>query len=206
MIKSKFLLAGAVLCSAFCLNAEAKLYKWVDDSGTTHYGETIPPEYANRDAKQLEHGRLTDRNENFDAEKLKSTKVETEADKAALEARRHDEALLNSYSNEKEIDLARDRNLMQVEARVNSYSTVLKSAQASLDDLHRESDARIKAGHKVPQSLTEDIAAAEARVADLQKNLDASQKEMISVKARYEADKLRYRELKNPSTGGTETR
>ncbi|OIR10400.1 hypothetical protein GALL_77120 [mine drainage metagenome] len=206
MIKSKFLLAGTVLCTAVCLNAEAKLYKWVDDSGTTHYGETIPPEYANRDAKQLSNGRITDRNETFDSDKLKFAKPESEADKAAIEARRHDEALLNSYSNEKEIDLARDRNLMQVEARVNSYSTVLKSAQASLDDLHRESDSRTKAGHKVPQSLTEDIAAAEARVADLQKNLDASQKEMISVKARYEADKQRYRELKNPSTGGSGTK
>jgi uncharacterized protein YifN (PemK superfamily) len=206
MIKSRFLLAGAVICTAVCLNAEAKLYKWVDDSGTTHYGETIPPEYANRDAKQLSNGRITDRNENFDSDKLKLNKPETEADKAALAASRHDEALLNSYSSEKEIDLARDRNLMQVEARVNSYSTVLKSAQSSLDDLHRESDSRTKAGHKVPQSLTEDIAAAEARVADLQKNLDASQKEMISVKARYDADKQRYHELKGLSPGSTGTK
>ena len=206
MIKSKFLLAGVVICTAVSLNAEAKLYKWVDDSGTTHYGETLPPEYANRDAKQLSNGRITDRNENFDTEKLKIPKVETDADKAALAASRHDEALLNSYSSDKEIDLARDRNLMQVEARVNSYSTVLKSAQSSLDDLHRESDSRTKAGHKVPQSLTEDIAAAEARVADLQKNLDASQKEMISVKARYDADKQRYRELKNISPGSSGTK
>jgi chromosome segregation ATPase len=208
MIKSRFmfLLAGVVTCTAFCLNAEAKLYKWVDDSGTTHYGETIPPEYANRGAKQLDKGRITDRNENFDSDKLKLNKPESEADKAALEASRHDEALLNSYSNEKEIDLARDRNLMQVEARVNSYSTVLKSAQASLDDLHRESDSRTKAGHKVPQSLTEDIAAAQARVADLQKNLDASQKEMISVKARYDADKQRYHELKGQPPGSSGTK
>jgi chromosome segregation ATPase len=206
MIKSKFLLAGAVLCTAFCLNAEAKLYKWVDETGTTHYGETLPPEYANRDAKQLDKGRITDRNETFDSDKLKSSKPESDADKAALEARRHDEALLNSYSNEKEIDLARDRNLMQIEARVNSYNTMLKSAQSSLDDLHRESDSRTKAGRKVPQSLTDDLAAAEARVADLQKNLDINQKEMASVKARYEADKQHYRELKGQSPGSTGTK
>ncbi len=199
MIKSEFLIAGAVLCAAFCLNAEAKLYKWVDSNGTTHYGETIPPEYANRDAQQLDKGRITDHSENFDAEKLKLPKVETEADKAALESSRHDQALLNSYSNEQEIDLARDRNLTQVEARVNSYSTVLKAAQSSLDDLHRESAARTNAGHKVPQSLTDDIAAAEARVAGLKKSLDSSQNEVISIKARFEADKQRYRELKGLS-------
>jgi hypothetical protein len=49
----KLLSAGLVLCSALCSNAEAKLFKWVDDNGTTHYGETIPPEYANKDATQL---------------------------------------------------------------------------------------------------------------------------------------------------------
>lgn len=196
MNKSKFLIASAALYVAFCFNAEAKLYKWVDESGTTHYGETIPPEYANRDTKQLDKGRVTDRSDTFDNDKQNSIKKESPTEKAALEQRRHDEALLNSYTNEKEIDLARDRNLLQIEARLNSYSTLLKSAQASLDDLHRESDSRTKNGKKVPQSLIDDIAAGEARVADLQKNLVNNQKEMDSVKARYEADKQQFRKLK----------
>ena len=63
MTKSKLLVASAALCTAFCFNAEAKLYKWVDANGTTHYGETIPPEYADRDTKKLDKGRITDRDE-----------------------------------------------------------------------------------------------------------------------------------------------
>lgn len=201
MNKSKLLVASAVLCAAFSFNADAKLYKWVDESGTTHYGETIPPEYAGRDAKKLEKGRVVDRNDNFDSVKQNSAKKETPEDKAAVEASRRDNALLNSYSNEKEIDLARDRNLLQVEARINSYSTLLKSAQATLNDLHKESDAITKNGRKIPASLTEDIADAEARVAKLQKELETSQKESDAVKARYEGDKQRYRELKGQSPG-----
>lgn len=196
------LLAVTALCVAFSLNAEAKLYKWVDKDGTTHYGETIPPEYADRDTKELEHGRVTDRSETFD-DKLKSSKQETVVDKAAIEASRHDQALLNSYSNEKEIDLARDRNLLQVEARLNSYTTMLKSAQSTLDGLHQEADNRTKKGWKIPQSLTDDLVAAQERVADLQKNIDVNQKEMDAVKARYEADKQRYRELKGLPAGGS---
>jgi hypothetical protein len=38
---------------AFSLSAEAKLYKWVDDKGVTHYGEVIPPEYANKEKDTL---------------------------------------------------------------------------------------------------------------------------------------------------------
>lgn len=196
MIKSKLLVTSAVLCAAFCFNAEAKLYKWVDENGTTHYGETIPPEYANRDTKKLEKGRIVDRDDSFDSAKEKSAPKETGA---ALEARRRDNALLNSYSNEKEIDLARDRNLLQIEARVNSYTTMLKSAQVGLDQLHKERDTLTKNNRTIPASLTDDIAEAEALVAKRQKELDTNQKEMDAVKARYEADKQRYRELKGLS-------
>ena len=197
MSKTKLLAAGvAALCVTFCLNAEAKLYKWVDKQGTTHYGETIPPEYADRDTQKLEKGRITDRSETFDTKKKDSAKAETAEQK---EARRRDDALLNSFTNEKEIDLARDRNLLQVEARINSYTTLIKSAQVSLDDLHKESDDRTRKGWKIPQSLTDDIAAAEARVAKLQKDLENSQKESETVKAHYEAQKQRFRELKGQS-------
>lgn len=196
MIDSKLLFGIAALFAAISLNAEARLYKWVDKNGQTHYGETIPPEYANSDAQMLEKGRITGRKDGFDKKLQEETKVDPEAAKAAKEAKRRDEALLSTYSSEKEIDLARDRNLMQVEARVNSYSTLLKSAQESLDSLNKEQETLTKQKRKIPQSLTEDIAQAQELVAKRQKDLDTSQKEMEAVKARYEADKIRYRELK----------
>lgn len=201
MMKSKLLVSAAALCAAFSMTAEAKLYKWVDKNGTTHYGETIPPEYADRDTKQIEKGRVKDRQDGFDAKMKDASTTDPAVEKAAREAKRRDDALLNTYSGEKEIDLARDRNLLQVEARINSYTTMLKSAQTSLDDLHRERDTLIKQGRKIPDELTKEIAEAEALVAKRQKELDTNQKEMEAVKARYEADKLRYRELKG-HTGG----
>jgi len=197
MIDSKLLVAAAALCAAMVsVNAEAKLYKWVDKNGQTHYGETIPPEYANRDTKLLEKGRVTERNDGFDVKLQQESKVDPEISRAAKEAKRHDEALLNTYSNEKEIDLSRNRNLLQVEARVNSYTTMLKSAKESLDGLYKERDALTQKNRKIPQELLEDITEGEALVAKRQKELDVSQKEMDGVKARYAADKQRYRELK----------
>ncbi len=77
MTKSRLILTCAVLGTVFCFSAEAKLYKWVDAQGVTHYGEVIPPEYANRDTKQLDHGRITDRKETFDSDKINSKKAET---------------------------------------------------------------------------------------------------------------------------------
>ncbi len=63
MIDSKLLVSAVALSAAISLNAEAKLYKWVDDNGTTHYGETIPPEYANKEAVKLDKGRIQQREE-----------------------------------------------------------------------------------------------------------------------------------------------
>lgn len=196
MIDSKLLVGAAALCAAVSLNAEAKLYKWVDDSGTTHYGETIPPEYANKETMKLEKGRLEKREEKNKDAKNKDAPLDPVAEKAAMEAKRRDTALLATYSNEKEIDLARDRNLMQVEARVNSYTTMLKSAQSQLEELRKEKADLTAQGKKIPASLTDDLAESETLVARRAKELETSQKEVEAVKARYEADKQRYRELK----------
>lgn len=196
MINYKLLMSAAALFAVVSLNAEAKLFKWVDKNGTTHYGETIPPEYADRDTKQIEKGRVKDRQDGFDTKMKDASKTDPAVEKANRESKRRDEALVNTYSNEKEIDLARDRNLLQIEARINSYTTMLKSAQTTLDEKLRERDTLTKQGRKIPPELPGEIAEAEDLVAKRQKDLNANQKEMEAVKARYEADKLRYRELK----------
>lgn len=196
MIDSKLLVSAAALCALFSLNAEAKLYKWVDSNGTTHYGETIPPEYADKDAVKLEKGRIKQREDKSEKESQKAALKDPAAEKARIEAERHDNALINTYSSEDEIDLARDRNLQQVDARTGSFTTLLNSAKENLAGLQQEFDKFTKQGRKIPKSLEEDIAEANARVVKLQKDLDNNAKEVEAVKARYAADKARYRELK----------
>jgi len=195
MIDSKLLMSAATLLAVVSLNAEAKLYKWVDNNGTTHYGETIPPEYANKDAVKLEKGRIEKREDKSKANQ-KSAEKDPAAEKARIEAERHDNSLIMTYSSEKEIDLARDRNLQQVEARTGSFTTLLKSAQENEVALQKEAEGLTKQGRKIPKSLEEDLVEAKARIIKLQGDLDNSLKENEAVKARYEADKVRYRELK----------
>ena len=155
MTNASVLGAGLVLCIAFITTAEAKLYKWVDDKGVTHYGETLPPEYAGKDNVQLnDKGRVIKKSEKISAEELRS-KDENAArksaeDKAAIEQRRKDNTLLSTFSNENEIDLARDRNLQQVEAVISSIQLQLKSAQQSLESYQQEAEQRTKAGRKIP--------------------------------------------------------
>ena len=197
MTKSKILGATLVLCAVFSMSAEAKLYKWVDDKGETHYGEVIPPEYANKDKVQFDDKGRVLKEKQSEAE-ANSPEGKTAEQKAAIEQHRKDKALLNTYSNEKEIDLARDRNLQQVEARINSIQLLQKSAQESLDGYRKEASA-VTAGKQIAASLQADISAAENKMAKLKLDLDAANAKAASVRASFATDKARYREL----TGGS---
>ena len=124
MIKYRLFVA-LIIGMTFSLPVTAKMYKWVDDQGVTHYGETVPPEYADKDRSELNKaGRVIKKKEVLTPEERRAKELEgikqRENEEAALEWKRRDKALLNTYSNVKEIDLARDRSLQQVEARINS--------------------------------------------------------------------------------------
>jgi hypothetical protein len=203
MTNVKILGATLVLFAAFSATAEAKLYKWVDDKGETHYGEVIPPEYANKDKVQFnEKGREVKKKESEEtkesADEAGSGKKRTEEEQAAIDRRRKDKALVNTFSNEKEIDLARDRNLQQVDARINSIQLILKPAQKDLDNYRKEADGLKQSGKQIPDSLQSDITDAENKVAKLKQDLAKAQEKDTSVRASFEADKMRCREL----TGG----
>lgn len=199
MTKLKLLAAFAVGI-ALSLPVSAKMYKWVDDKGTTHYGETIPPEYANKDRTELnKSGRVIQKKEVLTSEERRANE-EAEAKKrageeAALEAKRRDKALVNTYSNEKEIDLARSRNLQQIDARISSISSQAKTANGNLLNFQKEADTLTKAGKPIPQTLKDDLRESQARLDKLNRDLEKATAEKSVIEARYDADKVRYKEL-----------
>ncbi|HZW24204.1 MAG TPA: DUF4124 domain-containing protein [Gallionella sp.] len=199
MNKSKLLIA-LIAGISLSLPVSAKMYKWVDDQGVTHYGETIPPEYAGKDRSELnKSGQTVRKDEVLNPEKRRA-KEEADAKKradeeAALERKRRDKALVNTYSSSAEIDLARSRNLQQVDARVNGISSQVKIVNDSLLGLQKEADGYKQAGKKLPQSLQEDLDETQVRLTKLQKDLDKAKSDKAAMEARYDADKARYKEL-----------
>jgi len=199
MTKTRLLVVFAIGIT-FSLPVAAKMYKWVDDKGTTHYGETIPPEYANKNRTELDKGgRVIEKKEVLTPEERRANEQaeakKRAADEAALEAKRRDKALVNTYSNEKEIDLARSRNLQQIDARVNSISSQVKTANGSLLGFQKEADGLTKAGKPIPQTLKDDLQESQARLDKLKQDLEKATAEKTAIEARYDADKARYKEL-----------
>ena len=202
MAKSElpFVLIAGLFFSLPAAAAAAKMYKWVDDHGTTHYSETIPPEYANKDHTELsKSGRVIKKEVVLTPEQRRDkeaadTSKRTE-EEAAQEQKRHDNALLNTYSNVEEIDLARDRTLQQVQARINSISSQIRRANDELLALKNEANLTRSSGRTIPLSLKEDLQEAQARLDNLKQDQEQAKAEKVAIEARYVTDKARYKEL-----------
>ena len=199
MSKPKIFLA-LIVGSLLSFSAQAKLYKWVDDKGVTHYGETIPQEYANRDRSELnKSGRIVNTQDVLTPEERRAKEATDAKSKAELDVARnqklHDNSLLNTYSNANEIDLARARNVQQIDARAQVAVKRLGDANKALADLQKTAETRTKAGKNIPPYLIEDLQAAKTLADKLNSDVTNINAEKAALEARYDADKARYKEL-----------
>jgi hypothetical protein len=179
----------------------AKLYKWLDEKGNVHYSETIPPEHTDKSSTELDRrGRVLRRNEAVNPAETARLDEEGRArkraeDKRLYDQRRRDKALMNTYTNEAEIDVARDRNLSLPVQAIKGIEPRLKAAWARLEEFKRQSESVAKAGKPVPEALKEDIVLEEKEVAMLEGELRAKQTEATHIRERFDSDKMRFREL-----------
>ena len=194
-------LIAVILTSTFFIQspATAALNKCVDDKGRTqYYDKTLPPECQGKTTVEMSNrGVVTKKNEPaagpMSAEDLAKRKAE---EQKVIDAKRRDTALLSSYTNETEIDLARERNVQPVELIIKGIEPRLKTAQSRLDGLRKQAADAEKAKSPMLASIKEDVVASEKEAKRLQDELTNRQKELEKIKARFEADKKRFQELK----------
>lgn len=192
MCKPQFVGVVLVIVLAFSPSVEAKPCKWVGAGGEIHYGEVASP--AQGGAGQTDKTDAVDNcTEILSPEAARAR--DQEAAKKEQEKKRRANALRNTYSSEKEIDLAFERNSALISARLEAYNVQLKSAQDTLDDLKKYMDGRKREGKAIPQSAYDDMAETEARVARLQSERAKVEEELQAMKARCEEDKMLYRKI-----------
>jgi phage protein D len=195
-------LVGLVLAFALAdAAAAAKIYKWTDEKGVTHYGESIPPEYKDQGAAEMTTQGITVRKwdpaSKVDPRKVTEEKAahEREEKQRAFEQRRRDMALVNTYTSPKEIDDARERTLQFPMQAIRALDSRLKRAQEKLTALEEQAASLSKAGKRVPDGLEQDIVDQKVEVDTIKAEIDRHQAQVQAVKAKYEEDKKRYLEL-----------
>jgi hypothetical protein len=186
-----------VLIVAAC-PAHAKMYRWVDAQGNVQYSDTLPPASAGRGNAEISKTGQTVRK--TESAEEKRARLAREADaalqkKAADEQARKDRALLSTYTTEQEIDLSRQRALEHHMLIIKSAQSMLKPLAQGVDELDRKIRAAKAAGKPVHPLVQQQYDAKLAEAAENQRVIKANEDAMIEVRARYEADKLRFREL-----------
>lgn len=181
--------------------ATAKMYKWVDEQGKTHYGDSIPAQYAKQGNEELSKKGLVIKKTDaaLTPEQIKAREEEAaqkkEEDRKKEEQKRRDKALLNTYTTEKEIDLVRDRNLQQGGLQIQGMELRIKQIQPRLDESRKKAET-FKAGKKpVPAYLQQELQETETEMQRLQEMIKQKRQEMDAIRARFEDDKKRFREL-----------
>ena len=184
--------------------AAQKIVCWKDKAGkTVGCGDKVPPEYQDNASRELDKRGVTRKtNESAEeqakrmAKEKENEKTKAEQEKKAAEQKRLDSALVNTYSNEKEIDLRRDRDLATIDAQVTQLKVMQKNATDRQKEIKGRMDTVTKSGKQPGDAVKDELARAESDQRKADQNLADKEKEKDEIRARYSAMRARYLELK----------
>ena len=179
-----------------CAMPSSAAFKCTDEKGRTHFEDTLPDACANvvtyeisRSGTVIRKIEPTRAKVDDRAEKQKSA----EDEKAAMEGKRRDRVLLDSYGSEREIDAARDRNVDMLKNRLSAAKTTAQKAQQREKEVQRLVDGK---GRSVTDTMNADLARAKKDRATADEAVARIEKDMESTQARFAADKARWTELR----------
>ena len=194
---------GLLLLLVFVQHAHAdntsKIVKWKDDNNVTHYGDKIPAQYSNRENSVIsKQGITVQRNKpvNYQDQALNLAKQEQD---------RKDKALLSAFTNENEIDLARDRNLQLDQVTVEGLQLQKTNSLKRLTENQKIADSFMKTKKTIPADLATDIKSNQSEIEKQDKQIAERKTAMETTRKRFDEDKQRYIALKNPAGTPPET-
>ncbi len=171
--------------------AQAKVIKWVDEKGVTHYSDSLPTKYTGHSTIELsERATVIKHNKPISV-------VDEQAGSEKQEQDKKDKALLGSYSSAQEIDAARDRNLQIDLATVQTLNQQKQVTEIRGAAYIKTSDTLTKQKKPLPANLVTDLATYKADLAKIESKITENKTRMEQTKQRYEAEKARYISLKS---------
>jgi len=187
--------------------AVEEIYRWVDENGTVHFGDSVPPKYAKNDRDIISDQGI----------KLKTLRGEITAEeraaeerKAALEkqekdridaARQRDDVLLTTYLSVSEIEALRNRRKELLDGRIRVTEIYLSTLRDKLTKLQKDAsrfqpystdpDAR-----PIHENLARELSNTLNSIIVYEKTLAETHNQQTQMVAKFDADIDRFRELK----------
>ena len=191
--------AGSALAQKTNSGKGPVAYRWVDEQGVVHYGDHIPPQYANQERHVLngqgvEVGRL-------DAQKTPEQLTKEARERAAqIRQRQHDAFLVNTYTSVKDIEALRDVRLEQMRGQRTAAEQYVESLRSRLSTLQtrallfRPYSPNANA-RRMPDDLAENLVRTVNELDTQSRALAAKSEEETSLREQFQEDIERYRAL-----------
>ena len=183
--------------------AQDRLYRWVDENGVVHFGDSIPANASELERQVVnEHGITVDvmhakKTEEELAEEARLAELRQEAE---LQKRR-DQALLATYLTIDEIVMHRDRRVELFQAQARVTELYLRNLQRRMDTL-RDEAAKFRPYSEDPEApmidpdLADDIQSTKETIARHEDNLRQFESDEQNIVARFDVDIDRFKKLK----------
>ena len=196
------LLAAAAAGTAYADSSSPKsvtTYRWVDEQGVVHYGDQIPPQYANKDrtvlnSQGVEVGHL-------DAQRTPEQQAADARERdEQMRQRQHDTFLITTYTSVGDIEALRDLRLGQLHGQRAAAEQYLESLRTRLASLQSTAfkfqpySARADA-RRMPDDLAETLVRTVNELHEQSSALAAQGQQESELRAQFDADIERYRQL-----------
>jgi hypothetical protein len=179
-------------------------YKWVDEHGVTHYGDSVPAQYSQR-----EHSVLN--SQGLEVQKRLAEMSPKEAaeyrarQKEEARRKQHDMFLITTYPSVAEIENVRNARLDLINGQITAAEAYINSLATRVDGLkHRAlnfAPYNTKPGaRRMPDDLAEEMVRALSELRTQNFALTAKRTEFNNVKGQFDEDIKRYRELRGASS------
>jgi Domain of unknown function (DUF4124) len=174
-------------------------YRWVDEHGVTHYGDSVPPQYASQGRSELNSQGVRVREFPRQLSAAEAADAQLVAAEAA-KLRQHDTFLLTTYTKVSDIEQLRDERLALIEGQMeiargsittsDQRLTGLKTRMQSFRPYSTSPTAR-----RMPDQLAGEVVRAISERRRLEAALASREKEKVELRSQFDADITRYREL-----------
>jgi hypothetical protein len=152
------------------LTAQAVLYKWVDDEGRVHFGDQIPVQFQlkahdemNQRGIVLKHREAAKTPEEKAAARLLA-KERKKIELTEKKKKQRDRVLLDTYTTERDLIVARDSRLEAVGSQVQLAETIISDSNKTIDSLEKQV-VQIKASNReVPADIYQRIDSEKQQV------------------------------------------
>ncbi|VAW55166.1 hypothetical protein MNBD_GAMMA06-474 [hydrothermal vent metagenome] len=194
-------LAIILLSSTFAV--QAKMYKWTDEEGQTHFGDKIPQRYQtkahdelNESGMQLKHLKAAKTAE----EKAADSQRKKELEKIAYEEKKQkqlDRVLLDAYDSEHDLIAARDSRLDAVASQVQLSVNIINDSTKKIASMGKQVTQIKASNRKVPANLYKSIDTEKQQIVTQKKIMANHKKRSEEITVKYNSYIERFRAAKS---------